>query len=314
VAFPPARGERLAWEGLPPEIRSAVEQRLGAPVARTVTRPGGFSPGLAATLELEDGRSVFAKAVGPEPNPDSPEFHRREARVAAALPPATPAPRLLFSLEHEGGWVALVFEHVDGHEPELPWRPTDLERVLAALADLAEALTPSPLEAPSVAERLDELFHGWRTLVVTEADVLEPWTRDHLDELCRLEAGWAEAAAGDTLLHCDVRADNILLTPERVVFVDWPHACIGAGWVDLLAFLPSVAMQGGPHPWEVFEAHAVSRELPPERLQPVLAAVAGFFVQRSLLPPPPGLPTLREFQRAQGVEALAWLRRSLKGS
>ena len=72
MAFPPARGERLAWEGLPGEVRAAIEQRLGAPVARTVTKPGGFSPGLAARLELEDGRRVFAKAVGPEPNRPTP--------------------------------------------------------------------------------------------------------------------------------------------------------------------------------------------------------------------------------------------------
>jgi len=111
-----------------------------------------------------------------------------------------------------------------------------------------------------------------------------------------------------------VRADNILLTPDRVVFVDWPHACIGAAWIDLVAFLPSVAMQGGPRPWEVFEAHPLGRDAPAEQVLPVVAALAGFFVERSLQPPPPGLPTLREFQHAQGIEALAWLRRSLGGS
>jgi hypothetical protein len=42
--------------------------------------------------------------------------------------------------------------------------------------------------------------------------------------------------------------------------------------------------------------------------------VAGYFAERSTLPAPPGLPTLREFQHAQGVEALAWLRRSLTES
>lgn len=64
----------------------------------------------------------------------------------------------------------------------------------------------------------------------------------------------------------------------------------------------------------VFESHPVGRDVPPERLQPVLAALAGFFLHRARLPPPPGLPTLREFQRGQGVEALAWLRRSLGAS
>jgi aminoglycoside phosphotransferase (APT) family kinase protein len=307
VSFPPARGERLPWEHVPGGIRATIEQRLEAPVARAVTRPGGFSPGLAATLELEDGRRFFAKAVGPEPNPESAELHRREAHVAAALPPETPAPRFLFSVEDVSGWVALVFENVDGHDPALPWQAAELARVLDALTVLVDALTPAPIEAPSVEEHLDEMFHGWRELDRPEDD----WAAAHLDELRALESGWAAAAEGETLLHCDVRADNILLTPERVVFVDWPHACTGAAWVELLAFLPSVAMQGGPHPWEVFETHAVGRDVPPALLQPVLAALAGYFAYRSTLPPPPGLSTLRAFQRGQGAEALAWLKRSL---
>jgi hypothetical protein len=37
--------------------------------------------------------------------------------------------------------------------------------------------------------------------------------------------------------------------------------------------------------------------------------VAGFFTRQALLPPPPGLPTLRAFQRAQGEVARAWLAR-----
>jgi aminoglycoside phosphotransferase (APT) family kinase protein len=313
MAFPPAKGARLAWEALPPRVQGEIEGQLGSAVARADTQPGGFSPGVAARLHLVDGRQVFVKAVGPEPNPDSPELHRREARVAAALPPEAPAPRLLFAHDEEG-WVALVFEHVDGREPELPWREDELERVLAALTDLAEALTPAPLEAPPAGEAIDELFHGWRTLASGDAAGIDPWAAGRLDELAALEARWAERATGSTLLHCDVRADNILLTPDRVVFVDWPFACVGAGWVDLLLFLPSVAMQGGPRPWEVFEAHPLSRAVPAERALPVIAALAGFFVQRSALPAPPGLPTLREFQRAQGVETLAWLRRSLGGS
>jgi aminoglycoside phosphotransferase (APT) family kinase protein len=264
-------------------------------------------------LELQDGRRVFAKAVGPEPNPDSPDFHRREAQVAAALPPGTPAPRFLFAHDEEG-WVALVFEHVDGREPELPWREDELRRVLEALDDLAAALTPPPLDAPRVEEALDELFHGWRTLAGEGLPGIDPWAAERLDALAALEARWAEGASGSTLLHCDVRADNILLTPERVVFVDWPHVCVGAAWIDLVAFLPSVAMQGGPKPWQAFGAHPLGRSARAEDVVPVVAALAGFFVQRGTLPPMPGLPTLREFQHAQGVEALAWLRRSLDWS
>jgi len=306
MGFPLARGERLDWEALPTAVRSAIEQRLEGPVARAATQPGGFSPGVAARLELADGRHVFAKAVGPEPNPDSPGFHRREGRIAAALPPDTPAPRFLFSVD-DGDWVALVFEDVDGHEPELPWREDELRRVLDAFTELSRALTPAPIAAPTVVEAVGELLHGWRSL----EHPVDEWSSAHLEELRALEASWTAGAAGETLLHGDVRADNILITPDRVVFVDWPHACVGADWIDLVLFLPSVAMQGGPHPWNIWESHPLGREVPRERLNPLLAGLAGFFAHRSTLPPQPGLPTLRDFQRAQGVEALAWLRRSL---
>ena len=311
MAFPPAQGARIPWEAVPAGVRDAVETALGARIVSSVTRPGGFSPGVAARLRLEDGRRAFVKAVGSEPNPGSPDLHRDEARVAAALPPETPAPRLLFAHD-DGDWVALVFEDVAGDEPLLPWREDELRRVLEALTNLSAALTPAPLEVPTVAERFGEMLRGWRRLAAKKTGELDPWAEERLDLLARLEAGWEQASAGETLLHADVRADNVLLTPERVVFVDWPHASLGAPWVDLLAFLPSVAMQGGPKPWELFDDQPVARHADREHVDAVVAALAGFFIQRSTLPPPPGLPTLREFQRAQGTEALAWLRRRLE--
>ena len=311
MAFPPAQGARIPWGAVPESVRRAVEEGLGSRVEDATTQPGGFSPGVAARLTLADGRRVFVKAVGAEPNADSPGFHRREARVAAALPPETPAPKFLFAHD-DGDWVALVFEDADGHEPELPWRRDELARVLDALTELSRALTPPPIEAPPLTERYSELFQGWRLLEAETPEGLDHWVTGHLGSLAELEAEWEEASTGETLLHADIRADNILLTEERVVFVDWPHVCLGAQWVDLLAFLPSVAMQAGPKPWEVFDGHPLGREADPARVNAVLAAIAGFFVHRSTLPPPPGLPTLREFQRAQGAESLAWLRRRLE--
>ena len=166
-----------------------------------------------------------------------------------------------------------------------------------------------------VGEYFAEEFRGWRELAGGEPrsglDLLDPWALRHLDALAQLEGGWAEAGAGDTLLHADLRADNILVTPDRVVFVDWPHACVGAGWVDLAFMLCSVAMQRGPKPWEVFERHPLGRAAPADRVDAVVAAVAGYLVWRGSLPPPPGLPSVRAFQRAQGVEAVAWLRHRL---
>lgn len=309
-----ARGARIPWEALPEQVRAAVEDGLGARVVAATTRPGGYSPGVAARLELAGGGRAFVKAVGKEPNPYSPGMHRRESELAAALPAEAPAPRLLFAHD-DGEWVALVYEDVDGHEPAIPWRDDELRRVLDALAELSAALTPAPVEAVGFGEYFAELFDGWAWLARQDsAPGVDPWAAERLDRLAELESHWREASLGETLLHGDVRSDNVLLAADRVVFVDWPHASVGAAWIDLLAFLPSVAMQGGPHPWEIWDSHPLGRAASREAMVAVLAALAGYFIQRGTLPPPPGLPTLREFQRAQGVEALAWLKRSLAAS
>ncbi|WTY92488.1 phosphotransferase [Sphaerisporangium sp. NBC_01403] len=155
----PATGVRLPWHAVPQEIRQAVETHLGAPVAEAVTQTGGFSPGAAVRLTLANGKRAFAKAVGPEPNPESAGIYRAEARIAAALPAEVPAPELLASFD-SGGWVALLFEDVDGRPPADPWRSDELERVLSALDRLAVALTPSPVDAPPAEERLGEQFQG----------------------------------------------------------------------------------------------------------------------------------------------------------
>ena len=89
VSPPPATGARLEWAALPERIRAAVEAWLGSAVVSAATQASGFSPGVAARLQTADGRRVFVKAVGPEPNPTSPTIHRQEARI---LPCAVRSP------------------------------------------------------------------------------------------------------------------------------------------------------------------------------------------------------------------------------
>jgi aminoglycoside phosphotransferase (APT) family kinase protein len=293
-----------------------VEDRLGSPVISAASQPAGFSPGVAARLRTGDGRRLFVKAAGPEPNELTPAAHRREAEIAAALPEEAPVPRLLWSHdEGEGGWVVLIFEDVEGRNPEVPWRAAELRRTLDGLSELSELLTPSPLPPGGVVGHASEweVVGGrhWRRLMEERPAGLDGWSERNLEALAVLEAQSPAAAAGQTLLHLDLRADNLLLTPQRVLVVDWPHARVGAPWVDAAFFAPSVAMQGGPPPEELLSHLPQARHADPDALTSVVAAVAGFFTGEGLRPAPAGLPTLRAFQAAQGEVARSWLARRL---
>jgi Phosphotransferase enzyme family len=313
-AFPPARGSRLAWGSIAKDVLVALEANFGARVVRADLQPEGFSPAVAAVVTFSNGFRAFVKALSVDANPDAPAIYRAEARVAGQLPRSVNAPRLLWSFD-DGGSVALAFEHVDGGHPTLPWHKRELERVLDALANLARQLTPSPLQLPGIGEKMRLAFASWQAVAdggdeaVALVAGIEPWAARNAGGLASLERSWAAAAAGDTLVHGDVRADNVLLTAESVVFVDWPHAAIGAPWVDLVLFLPSVVMQGGPPAEDVFAGHPLGARAPGDSVTAVLCALTGFFLWGSLQPAPPGLPTLRAFQRGQGLAAAAWLRK-----
>ena len=141
----------------------------------------------------------------------------------------------------------LAFEDVDGRHPTQPWRTDELDRVVSAMEDLSMLLTPSPLPATMIGTADGAFVRGWRRLRderPSRLDYVDEWSRRHIETLVAIEETVSGALERDTLLNNDLRADNILLTPKRTWFVDWPHASVGPPWLDVLAFAPSVTMQG----------------------------------------------------------------------
>lgn len=59
-------------------------------------------------------------------------------------------------------------------------------------------------------------------------------------------------------------------------------------------------MQGGPDLDWLLARHPVAAADGPRAADSLLAAIAGMLTARALRPAPPGLPTLRAFQDAQG--------------
>ena len=309
---PRAQGQRLTWQELPERIRAAIEGGIGGQVVAAESMSGGFSPGLASRLVTASGRRVFAKAVSNRINADAPVFHRQEIQVAAHLPESAPVPRLLWSMAEPGGeeWAVLIFEEVNGHPPAQPWIPAEFDRVVDALNALTFDLSPSPVAASVVgttaASGIFNTAH-WRALAKRGEEHPHPWVQRHLGDLVAAETGVPALLQGNTLLHLDLRGDNMLMTDTRVVIVDWPHARVGPAWVDGAFFAPSVAMEGGPEPGELVERLDALREADPDALTTGIVAIAGFFTNEGAKPPVPGLPGLREFQEAQGAVARRWL-------
>jgi len=304
-----ASGVRITWTQIPTHVRGGIEAIIGGgAVVTAVSQSGGFSPGTADRVVTADGHRAFVKAVSTIHNDQSPSMHRAEAHVVGQLPSNSYVPALLGTYD-DGAWVALVFEDVAGHTPAVPWNAAELEAAMTALQQMAEAFTPSPVPGlPSVTSSYATAFGGWERIRSNPPADLDPWVRSRLDGLCRLADHGLGSLAGGSLLHADIRADNLLIRSDgTVAVVDWPWACNGAAWFDQLLLCVNVDLYGGhdPEKLTVHYLETVNRD----DITAALAGVCGYFTDIARQPPDQGLPTVRAFQRAQAGSTLSWLRR-----
>lgn len=294
---------RIGWRDLPEAVRSRAEEIIGGRVVSAESQAGGFSPGTADRVATDSGRRAFVKAVTPAINTRSAELARQEMHITSALPEHAPVPRMLGGFD-DGEWVVLILEDVDGANPRTPWVESEIDAAVTALAELATAVTPSPVPgAPSAVDALADDFAGWHKIAAEPPADLDPWPAERLDDLrAAADRGLAVLATGDTLVHFDIRADNLLIRPDgRVVIVDWPWGCVGPAWLDRLLLGLDVLVKGGD-PARVFEG------IDPGAVTDVIAGIAGMFEYVCRLSPPPGIPTVRAFQRAAADAIRPWLR------
>jgi aminoglycoside phosphotransferase (APT) family kinase protein len=292
---------RLEWQFLPPHIRSLIAERCGSPVVSADSQGAGFTPGFASVLTCEDGTKHFVKAASVKAQRLFAESYREELRKLGDLPDTVPAPRLLWV--HESDWVVLGIEYVESRAPRRPWRPADLAATLDALETVAEHLTPAPdvLELDPFGDEFGEMVAFWDHVRTVSPDL------PHLEEAAALAARFAEATTGDTVVHTDVRDDNVLIDGSgRAWICDWNWPVRGAAWLDTVFFL--IGPRGdGLDADAVLAERALTRDVPAEHVDIVLALLAGYFLKQKDDPVPPASPYLRQHQAWQGEVVWAWL-------
>ncbi|GAB2452097.1 hypothetical protein GCM10027262_76630 [Nocardia tengchongensis] len=122
------------------------------------------------------------------------------------------------------------------------------------------------------------------------------------------ETRWLAWAEGETLLHTDLRPDNLLVTAGgTVVVVDWAWPCRGAAWVDLAFLAPAIA-GAGIDPDPILADQPTTRDLDPVAVDSLLCAMVGYWATQSRLPGPPRSPGLRAYQARAAQTSLTWLK------
>lgn len=281
--------------------RDDLAQRLaalvGAQPLEWTPRAGGYSTAERYSVTLDDGRRVFVKTADAE---HMAAWLRREHEVYASLRGSF-IPGLI-GFDHDGGQPLLVIEDLSDADWGQSWTPERIALVRAALDELHAV--PAPPNTAAVRDTYAGWFGRWHTVAADPEPFLSLGVRSRawLDERLPaiVEAAEAVPVDGDAVVHLDVRSDNLCTFDDRAVLVDWNWVSFGAPELDLACWACSLALEGGPPPWEL---------LPDGR--GFAAFIAGIFAATAGLPPPETAPTVREFQARQLAVALDWLDREL---
>jgi hypothetical protein len=306
---------RPDFADLPVAVRTGIESVAGSAV--DVAFPpvtSGFTGAYAGLLALRDGRRVFAKAAGPTA-PFALQAIPREARVLRLLDGRVTAPALVGAAGVDS-WALIVLEAIDGHLPGMPWTPADAAAAHAACLELAELEPASVAELtdtslardvggdPAALACLDELASGARSWPDGIPPLATTWAR----ELAELGGLAEQALVGDRLVHCDLRPDNLLITPGgRARALDWNWVTRGPAWCDWVSLLPLMAHHGLDVERMVAQSPLLEG-VDAEAVDAFLAILVGYLVDASVQPTVPGSRSaVREHQRFMAATFAALL-------
>ena len=285
-------------EGPGPALCERITLLMGAPPVAWKHASGGYTHAERWSVRLADGRAAFIKAAV-------------DAATAGWL-----RTEYGFYRNVHGPFMPGLLGWDDGQHPILaledlsdadwppPWRSGMVSSVLDAVAALHKAEPPDGL--PGLESYRDELACWGR--VRAEPDGFlglglcsREWLHAALPEFLAAEAD--AVLQGQSIVHFDLRSDNVCVRNGRAFLVDWNWACLGNPAVDVAFWIPSLAAEGGSEPEDV---------LPTAPGVPELAAmVAGYLAWNATKPDlRPGC-VLRTNQRNWLRAALHWSARTL---
>lgn len=278
---------RLEWTHLPPAVRDVVESRIGSKVVSAESRTGGFTPGFASLVVSAAGSTHFVKAASFVAQRGIAAAYRAEGRALRTLPPDVAVPRLQW-MHDADDWIVLGIEAADGDQTPRPWADADVRTASRTLVDLAQALTPAPgLGVTDFATAYADWPSCWDHVRATQPDL------SHLEDAAALARRFAEVTAGNTLVHGEIRDDNLIFIDDDTVMVcDWKWPSRGANWIDSLMLLVGPRQDGFDVNLHI-AGHPLLAQVPGESIDIMLALLAGYYFRAADQPAPASSKYLR---------------------
>jgi aminoglycoside phosphotransferase (APT) family kinase protein len=224
---------------------------------------GGYSPLAPARVTFADTTTAVIKAA---PKGDGPHFQLYgrlliEIHTGYLQLPGLERWRPGY-LDHfeTSAWLALVIEDLGPpHEP--PWDEAASDQVAVALASFHQATHREAAPVPLPPRRPTDHWAALNDLVGVGTREANRWWREDSGRDWILSAAPAASpaiaeleilVADNCVIHDDVRADNLCLSPDKVVMLDWASVKWSDPAWDAVYFALGVEASGGPTAPDVF--------------------------------------------------------------
>lgn len=237
----------------PPQLQESVERGCGKQSASWVAPGFGLSAAHRFCVRFSDGSGAFVKAAT---DPWTERQLRVEHLVLSTVRGEHMPSVLAWIDEPAQHFPVLITEDLSSaywpasHEGVV-WRAGQFEALFSGIRSVTS------MRAPEALDKLHSRVHKtWAEIATSPEPFLrlglcsEEWYQQVIDALICAEQ--EVVTAGETLLHGDVRSDNVCFRGSGVVFVDWAEAMRGNPAYDLACVLPTLHLEGGPRPFEVF--------------------------------------------------------------
>lgn len=312
--------DKPPWSAVPSEAKERVAAVLGSRVVSGNRVWGGYGPSPTYRLRLENGQKAFFKAVWQGSNEFQLRAHDRELKVYRDLRSVIQGWSPVFIAEFDlADWRVMLLEDL-GRQSAPPWTLAGVRAAVHGLAEFHESTSEVPL--PGWLRPLSDVIGPQHILWTRPAGHVDydrlcvaagvragearQWLERHLEKLTAEVVGYYGRSGRRSLLHMDVRSDNLRLVEGALKLFDWPHVAVGGPEFDVVGFAQSVEVDKGPQASQVFEMYRRRFHLEEEAVTGAVAAISGFFANQVWQPAIPLLPRLRAFQVAQLRVTLAW--------
>lgn len=310
------------WRSVPAEVRRQVEEMLGAGVARAMRVWGGYGPTPTYRLRLTDGRRAFFKGTYQASNEFMHDALDREERIYLEIGDAIRpwAPELL-GIVRLDDWHILLLEDL-GPKSAPPWTPGLTRHVAQAFAGFHRANLGQSWPEWLLASRTSVGQLTWERVALASDDMrliaafareqrqaAHVWLKAAQPLLEQLLAPCAALPGPATLVHHDLRSDNLRFVQGRLRMFDWPSSSVERHEWDLVGLAQSITVDGGVLPEQTIAWYSEHMGTDTTALDAVISWYLAFFAHAAYLDDLPGLPRLRRFQRQQLRIMLCWAAR-----